>query len=128
MASKTYLKSNLGKVLHEIGEGMEELRDEWRDTAEDTAKSTLARKEAQRGYSLNTLYDGIEGENRANNGAAVVSDWPSGVPVPRFFEYGTVHIDPLPYLRPAKRKADKVLKDKAKRVMQAKADNARLRF
>lgn len=107
--ARMVLKSNFHKVKGAAEEGIRKAVDKWLDVTEDTSRTTISKKEAQRGYALNTLYDEIHGERIGDLNAKVESPtWYA-----RFFEYGTVHIAPMPYLRPAKRKGDAAFKDEA---------------
>jgi HK97 gp10 family phage protein len=122
--SKMILKSNFRKLPGAAEAGLEEAVDKWLDVTENAAKDTVSKREAQRGYALNTLYAEIEGSKRGNLSAAVTSPtWYA-----RFFEYGTRYIEPMPYLRPAKRKGDAAFKLTAgSSVERAFARRARVR-
>lgn len=122
MASKLHLKSNMRKAVREVHEGLDELIDEWQDVGLGTAQEKLTGQEGQRGYNLQELYDSLDAEKRGElNAAIVVGAWYA-----HFFEYGTVFISPLPFLRPAKRKADKTFRDHAARKIQSHVDRARI--
>lgn len=73
---------------------------------EAEAKNRLQRGESQRGYSLNTLYDTIHQESDGTLRGKVVAGggdaWYG-----RLFEYGTVYITAIPFMRPASRKMRK---------------------
>lgn len=125
--ARMVLKSNVRKLIREVGEGFEELRDEWLKETEDAAKARLTQRESQAGYALNSLYDNIKGETVGEKGARVVSDWPGGgAPVPRFFEYGFYNVPPFAYMRAGKRKGDRAFREGAKRTLQRRAERADL--
>lgn len=127
--ARMVLKSNVRKLIREVGEGMEDLRDKWLEETEDAAKARFSQREAQSGYALNTLSDNIRGETLGETNARVVSDWPGGgAPVPFFFEYGFYDVAPFAYMRAGKRKGDKAFRDNAKRILQARAERADLRL
>lgn len=117
------LKSNVRKLIREVeGRGLPEMIDEWKNMGQGTAQENVLKQESARGYDLHELYESISAEDRGQLSAAiVVSAWYA-----HFFEYGTRFIDPMPFLRPAKRKADKTFRDHAKRKLQAAADRASL--
>jgi len=117
------LKSNFKLAAKEVHKGLEDAVEKWMEVGEDTAKETLTKREAQRGYSLNTLYDSISSEKRGDLDAAiVVAAWYA-----HFFEWGTRFIDPMPFLRPAKRKADKAFREEAKNKIQQRVKRASVR-
>jgi HK97 gp10 family phage protein len=117
------LKSNFKLAAKEIHKGLEDAVEKWKEVGEDTAKATLTKREAQRGYSLNTLYDSIRSEKRGDLDAAImVTAWYA-----HFFEYGTRFIDPMPFLRPAKRKADKAFREEAGDKIKQRIKRAAIR-
>ncbi len=124
MANKMVIRttSNMKKLIREVHNGLEEKVEDWMHTGEDAAKSTLAKRESQRGYALNTLYDSISSEKRGElNAAIVVAAWYA-----HFFEYGTRFIAPMPFLRPGKAKADKEFRTQVKRELEQRAARARV--
>lgn len=109
MANKMILRSNFRKVIGAAHDGLEDAVDKWVEEGVDQAKSLLAKKEAQRDYFLDELYDSIDGEK---DGELQAHFGPAPF-YARFFEYGTRFIAPMPFLRPAKRKADAAFKREA---------------
>jgi len=112
MATKLILRSNFRKAIGAAHEGLGDAVDKWVEEGVDQAKSIVTKRESQRGYALNTLYDSIDGDKdgelQAHFGPTV---WYA-----RFFEYGTyggAGIEPMPFVRPAKRKADTAFKREA---------------
>jgi HK97 gp10 family phage protein len=121
--NRMVLKSNFKLAAREAHKGLEDAVEKWMDVGEDTAKETLTKREAQRGYSLNTLYSSISSEKRGDLDAAIkVTAWYA-----HFFEYGTRYIDPMPFLRPAKSKADKAFREEAKDKIQQRVKRAAIR-
>ena len=120
MASSTKLTSNFHKVPGAMDEVLRDAAEEWRRVAEDQTRSNLTRQEERRGYALNEMYESI------TSAATLTEAWVKfGVWYAHFFEFGTINIEPMPMIRPAKRKADKAFKDKvdgqAKRTIQRRA-------
>ena len=112
MATRLILRSNFRKLPGAAREGIGDAVDKWVEEGVDQAKSLLSKKESQRGYALNTLYDSIDGEKDGDLSAHFGPD----VFYARFFEYGTyggAGIEPMPFVRPAKTKADKAFKREA---------------
>lgn len=112
MASRMILRSNFRACIPAAKDGLGDAVDKWQETGEDEARNALTKKEAQRGYSLDTLYDSIKGEKDGDLQAHYGTD----VFYARFFEYGSyggAGIEPMPFIRPAKTKADKAFKAEA---------------
>lgn len=115
------VESNFSLVPEAMDEVIRQGADKWLDTTETYAKSNLARQEARRDYNLNDMYAAIHGERDGLSGAVVkAGPWYSF-----YFEFGTLKIEPMPYLRPAKRKGDKVFidhcKDNSEQVIRRRA-------
>ena len=113
MAQKTQVRIINNRFKHVTGQAIDGTRDAVNkaiDAGEAEAKSRLSRGESQRGYALNTLYDSIKSEKTGTLQGRVKAGgdeaWWG-----RFFEFGTVHIAPIPFMRPASRKMRKVFKD-----------------
>ena len=104
MASKMIVRSNFRAAKEGAREGLGVAVEAWKEETESQAKNILSRREAQRGYSLDTLYASIQGEANLALLTAHVATEPF---YSHFFEYGTIYIEPLPFLRPAKSKGDK---------------------
>lgn len=131
--SRVTIKSNWTLVEKGAREGLEEAAKAWADTGYDAARETLTKKEASRGYFLNTLFENItsgvwnhgkgdvgakfyirgSGGTRSLNSDIKAGGSQADTFYARWFEYGTVHIEPMPFMRPAKTKADKAFKAKA---------------
>jgi len=109
MATKLIIHSNFRKVIGAAHEGLGDAVDKWVEEGVDQARSILAKNEAKRDYFLNTLYDSIDG---GKDGELQAHFGPNKF-YSRFFEYGTRFIAPMPFLRPAKRKADAAFKREA---------------
>lgn len=106
MAS-TKLVSNFHKVPGAMDEVLRDGAEEWRRVTEEQTRSNLTRQEGRRGYALNEMYESIT--SSATLSEAVVK---FGVWYAHFFEFGTRFIEPMPMLRPAKRKGDAAFKSK----------------
>jgi hypothetical protein len=102
--TKVIIKSNFHRAKEGAKAGMEAAVNSWIEATENAAKENLTRQESNRGYFLDTMYEEIDGHHLGGDLRARVV---SGPFYARFFEYGTVHIDPMPFLRPAKAKGDK---------------------
>lgn len=90
-------------------ETVTEAREIWLDVAAETAESKASEQAATRGYVLQV---GIDKELLGHQSAKITaathsSRWGDDPWFLRFFEYGTVHIDAMPFMRPAARKANK---------------------
>ena len=98
------------KAVKEAGwETAREAREIWLRTAEETAQHKVSDQAASRGYELQV---GIEGERLGHQSARVFADthsskWGNDPWFLRFFEYGSVTIPAMPFMRPAARKANK---------------------
>ena len=106
--NRTTIRSNFKLVPGAVEEGIKDAAEDWRRTVEETARANLTKKESRRGYALNTLYDEIRSEMLGDTDARVVAP----TFYARWFEYGTRFIEPMPFLRPAKTKGDRVFKEK----------------
>jgi len=71
------------------------------DEGQETAAKRLDMQAGKRGYDLQG--SDVEKEAWAKDGAIWVSPWWY-----RFFEYGTVHIQAMPFIRPGHRRMRKV--------------------
>jgi hypothetical protein len=105
MAASVKLKSNFYRVPGAMDEVIREGVKDWLRVTEEQTKSNLTRQEAKRSYSLNTMYESIT--TSASLEDAIVK---FGVWYAHFFEFGTMSIEPMPMLRPAKRKGDAAFK------------------
>jgi HK97 gp10 family phage protein len=90
-------------------ETVQAAREEWRKVGKEVAEEKVQNQAATRGYALQA---GIDTENIGHQSArffAVThsSKWGNDPWFLRFFEYGTVHIQAMPFMRPAARKANK---------------------
>ncbi len=103
------IESSFPAVKKAGWETVQQARDRWLDVAEDTAEAKANDQAATRGYELQV---GIEGERVGYQSARIfaathTSRWGDDPWLLRFFEYGTVHIPAMPFMRPAARKANK---------------------
>lgn len=101
------LTSNWNKVPGAMDEVIREGAEEWRRVTEEQTKSNLARQEGRRGYALNEMYESITSSATLNEAIVKFGVWYA-----HFFEFGTMHIEAMPMLRPAKRKGDAAFKAK----------------
>src|ERR1044072_3675212 len=81
--------------------------EEWLRVTEDQQRSNLARQEGRRGYALNEMYESITSSSTLSEAIVKFGVWYA-----HFFEFGTINIEPMPMLRPAKRKGDAAFKAK----------------
>lgn len=109
MANKLIIRSNFRLLPGAARDGVQDAVDKWAEAGEDGAKASLARKESQHGYALNTLYDSIDGR-RTGELRAVIDTEPFYA---RFFEYGFYDVAPFGFMRSGKRKGDAAFKKEA---------------
>jgi hypothetical protein len=112
MATRLILRSNFRKLPGAAREGIGDAVDKWVEEGVDQSRSILTKLEARRGYFLNSLYESIEGDKDGELQAHFgPTKWYG-----HFFEFGTyggAGIEPMPFVRPAKRKADTAFKREA---------------
>jgi hypothetical protein len=111
MATKPRVKMEYSfpAVKEAAWETVREARAEWMEIAKETAESKANDQAATRGYALQV---GVDSETIGNQSARIfattVTDrWGQDPWFFRFFEYGAVHIQAMPFMRPAARKANK---------------------
>ena len=91
-------------------ETVQEAREVWLNSAASEAESRAANQAATRGYALQV---GIDKERLGFQSARITAAthterWGDDPWFLRFFEWGTVHIPAMPFIRPAARKANKL--------------------
>ena len=74
------------------------------DAGQERANERLSKQSGQRGYNLDEAQ--VDKEHTGETGKIWSNPWWA-----RFFEYGTVHISPLPFIRPGSRQMRKVMRD-----------------
>ena len=98
------------KAVKEAGyEAVQEARELWLEVAAETAQSKANDQAATRGYALQV---GIDKERLGFQSARISAvthseKWGDDPWFLRFFEYGTVQLQAMPFMRPASRKANK---------------------
>ena len=90
-------------------ETVQAAREVWLEVGADTAEAKAADQAGSRGYELQV---GVAKERVGFQSARIVaathsSKWGNDPWFLRFFEYGTVHIPAMPFMRPGARKANK---------------------
>ena len=107
--NRVVLRSEFPAVKKAAWEVVNEAREVWLQVGANTAEETASSKAASAGYSLQV---GIDKEKVGHQSARISavthsSKWGDDPWFLRFFEYGTVHIQAMPFMRPAERKAKK---------------------
>lgn len=102
--------SNFKAVGEAAYEAVSHARELWLETAQETAQQKVENQAATRGYALQV---GIEKERIGHQSARIYTTahserWGDDPWYLRFFEYGSVNIPAMPFIRPASRKANKV--------------------
>jgi len=111
LAKQRYrIESNFRAVKRAAWETVQEARELWIAEARTTARQKLESGAATHGYALSA---GVEGERVGFQSARIYtvahsSKWGDNPWWLRFFEYGAVQIQAIPFMRPAARKANKV--------------------
>lgn len=90
-------------------ETVQKAREVWMEVGQETAESRANDQAATRGYELQV---GIEKERLGHQSARIYpvthsEKWGDDPWFLRFFEFGAVHIQAMPFMRPAARKANK---------------------
>jgi hypothetical protein len=103
------IESSFPAVKKAGWETVQEAREVWLEVAEETAESRAESQGASRGYELQV---GIGKERLGHQSARIFpvthsSKWGDDPWFLRFFEYGSVQIPAMPFMRPAARKANK---------------------
>ena len=91
-------------------ETVTEAREAWLETGQSTAQQKVDSQAASRGYALQV---GIEKERVGHQSARIFTvahseRWGDDPFYLRWFEYGSIQIPAMPFIRPAARKANKV--------------------
>jgi len=107
--SRIVVESKFPAAKRAAWETVQEAREAWLETGQQTAQDKVDSQAATRGYALQV---GIEKERVGHQSARIftVAHSESHGDDPfylRFFEYGTVHIPAMPFIRPGARKANK---------------------
>lgn len=103
------LRSEFPAVKKAAWETVREAREVWLEVAQSTAQSKVEDQAATRGYELQV---GIGKERLGKQSARIFaaassSKWGDDPWFLRFFEYGSVQIPAMPFMRPASRKANR---------------------
>jgi HK97 gp10 family phage protein len=107
--SKMTIQSNFPAVKKAGWETVQEAREVWLEEAQSTAEQKFESQASSRGYALQV---GIEKERIGFQSARIFAvahseRWGDDPFYLRFFEYGSVQIPAMPFIRPAARKANK---------------------
>lgn len=107
--NRVIIRSEFPAVKKAAYEAVQEAREVWLETGQETAEAKAADQAGSRGYALQV---GIAKEHIGFQSARIVavthtSKWGDDPWFLRFFEYGTVNIPAMPFMRPAARKANK---------------------
>jgi HK97 gp10 family phage protein len=103
------MRSEFPAVKKAAWETVQEAREEWKKEGKKVAEAKAQDAAATRGYALQIGVDVEDlGHQSARFFAVTHSEkWGDDPWFLRFFEYGTVHIQAMPFIRPARRKANK---------------------
>lgn len=111
MASKTKMsiEYKFEAAKKAAWETVSEAREVWLETGQSTAQQKAESQAASRGYALQV---GIEKERVGHQSARIwaathTSRWGDDPWFLRFFEYGSINIPAMPFIRPGARKANK---------------------
>jgi hypothetical protein len=107
--SRMKIESNFPAVKRAGWESVQEAREVWLELGASEAESKAESQASTRGYALQV---GIDKERIGHQSARIsafthTERWGDDPWILRFFEYGTVNIRPMPFMRPAARKANK---------------------
>ncbi len=107
--NRVSIQSNFPAVKKAGWETVQEARELWMEVGQETAQDKADSQAATRGYNLSI---GIGKERIGHQSARIFATghsekWGDDPWWTRFFEYGTVGIAPMPFIRPAARKANK---------------------
>lgn len=107
--NRVIIRSEFPAVKKAAWETVAAAREVWKHVGEETAEDKAASQAATRGYALQV---GVGSENIGHQSARIFpvthsSRWGDDPWFLRFFEYGTVNIQPMPFMRPAARVANK---------------------
>lgn len=101
--NRVKITSNFRAARDAADDAVKELIREGTDAMHDTASDRLERGAGRRGYDLPRE---IRKEVSSRDGKIIYEPWYG-----RFFEYGTVHIQAMPFIRPGSRAGRKVIKN-----------------
>lgn len=103
------IQSNFPAVKRAAWETVQEARELWLEVGQETAQDKVDSQASTRGYNLSI---GIGKERLGFQSARIFTTahsekWGDDPWWTRFYEYGTVYIPAMPFIRPAARKANK---------------------
>lgn len=107
--NRVRIESSFPAVKRAGWETVTKARETWLEVGAETAEKRANDQAASRGYELQV---GVDKERIGHQSARIsavthTSRWGDDPWLLRFFEYGTVHIAAMPFMRPAARKANK---------------------
>ena len=107
--NRVSIESNFPAVKKAGWETVQEARELWLATGKQTGEQKASQLASSRGYVLQV---GIGTQRIGHQSARIYAvthsrKWGDDPWFLRFFEYGTVHIGAMPFMRPAARKANK---------------------
>lgn len=107
--NRVIIRSEFPAVKRAGWETVQAAREIWKQVGEQTAQEKAEQQASTRGYALQV---GMGSENVGHQGARIYpvthsSKWGDDPFFLRYFEYGTVNIGAMPFIRPAARKANK---------------------
>lgn len=107
--NRVVIRSEFPAVKKAGYETVQAAREIWKQVGAETAEEKASTQAATRGYALQV---GVGSENIGFQSARIfptthTSTWGDDPWILRFFEYGTVFIPAMPFMRPAARKANK---------------------
>jgi hypothetical protein len=109
MAGKLTIRHEFPAVKKAAWETVQQAREVWLETAAEEAEKRAASQAATRGYALQI---GIDKERLGFQSARIAAvthteRWGDDPWFLRLFEYGTVYIQAMPFIRPGARKGNK---------------------
>jgi hypothetical protein len=107
--NRIVIQNRFPQVKKGAREAVTAARQVWTEVCKEAAGSAVESKAGSRGYALQV---GFGSELLGYQSARVFttahsSKWGDDPFFLRYFEYGTVHIGPMPFMRPGARKANK---------------------
>jgi hypothetical protein len=109
--NRVVLRSNFRAVKGAGHDALAELIEKATDEMERTATTKISQASERRGYNISTEH--LEAGHSDDDGWIRFTQFWG-----RFFEYGTVYIAAMPFMRPAHRAGRKVIKTDASHVFQ----------
>jgi HK97 gp10 family phage protein len=116
------IRSEFPAAKKAVWETVQEAREVWLEVGAQEAESKANSQAATRGYALQV---GVDKERLGFQSARIsavthTQKWGDDPWLLRFFEYGTVFIPAMPFMRPAARKANKAFLVKMGKDMEGK--------